>query len=259
MKAFGICKQSLLAVRQQPSHRSEMTNQLLFGELIYVLDKLDSWFLIASAHDNYEGWVDLRQVTLLPEEEFILLNQSPTACLTSLHGRALCTGRPDIHLLLGSKLPEVNENKLVISDKTFTIDGEIGQPDEQINAAQLVGDAQRFLGSPYLWGGRSLFGIDCSGLVQVVFGLQGINLPRDSSMQVRLGHSVDFISEAMAGDLAFFDNQEEEIVHVGMMIDSRTVIHASGEVRIDGIDHYGIYNAQSQNYSHKLRIIKRLS
>lgn len=259
MKAFGICMQSLLAVRQQPSHRSEMTNQLLFGELMYVLDKLDSWFLIASAHDNYEGWVDLRQVTLLPEEEFILLNQSPTTCLTSLHGRALCTGRPDIHLLLGSKLPWVSENKLVISGKTYTIDGEMGQPDEQINAAQLVGDARRFLGSPYLWGGRSLFGIDCSGLVQVVFGLQGINLPRDSSMQVRQGHSVDFISEAMAGDLAFFDNQEEEIVHVGMMVDSRTVIHASGEVRIDGIDHYGIYNAQSQSYSHKLRIIKRLT
>ena len=129
----------------------------------------------------------------------------------------------------------------------------------QLVAEQLVDDANRFLGSPYLWGGRSLFGIDCSGLVQVVFGLQGINLPRDSSMQVRLGHPVDFITEAVAGDLAFFDNQEEEIVHVGIMIDSRTVIHASGEVRIDDIDHYGIYNAEKRSYSHKLRIIKRLS
>ena len=259
MKAFGICLQNLVAVRQQPSHRSEMTTQLLFGELVLVIDELDSWFLIVSAHDDYEGWVDFRQVTLLDEDEFTRVKGEDLACLTSCHGRVVAEGLPAVNVLIGSKFPGLNDKQFVVADRTFVVAGETVCPSSQLNIKNVIQDAMKFMGSPYLWGGRSLFGIDCSGLVQVVFGMNGISLPRDSAMQARIGQSIDFVSEAETGDLAFFENQDEEIVHVGIMLDNKTVIHASGEVRIDGIDHHGIFHAQHKKYSHKLRIIKRLT
>ena len=117
--------------------------------------------------------------------------------------------------------------------------------------------ARLYLNTPYLWGGRTPFGIDCSGFVQMVYRFAGIQLPRDASLQVKGGVSLGFIDEAQPGDLAFFESEEGAIVHVGILTGNRRIIHASGTVRVDPIDHHGIFNMQANGYSHRLRIVKR--
>jgi cell wall-associated NlpC family hydrolase len=117
---------------------------------------------------------------------------------------------------------------------------------------------RQFLNVPYLWGGKTPFGIDCSGFSQIVVRCIGINLHRDAYQQAEQGKVVSFLEEVQTGDLAFFDNEEGRITHVGIMLNSHSIIHASGKVRLDNIDSYGILDAENRNYSHKLRIIKRL-
>ena len=101
-------------------------------------------------------------------------------------------------------------------------------------------------------------GMDCSGFSQVVHRIVGNDLPRDASQQVELGDTISFVEEAQAGDLAFFDNEEGNITHVGICLGGGDIIHASGSVRIDKLDHIGIFNADKGTYSHKLRVIKRI-
>ena len=118
--------------------------------------------------------------------------------------------------------------------------------------------AQSLLNVPYQWGGRSPMGMDCSGFTQVVFKILGKKLLRDAWQQAEQGVLVNFIEEIQPGDLVFFDNEEGRIIHVGIALANHKIIHASGCVRIDNLDHHGIYNTETRKYSHNLRIIKRV-
>jgi cell wall-associated NlpC family hydrolase len=141
----------------------------------------------------------------------------------------------------------------------YHINGEIRKSNQPFQKNDLIETALKYLGSPYLWGGRSPFGIDCSGLSQMVYKINGIQIPRDANKQAEIGETIDFINEAIEGDLVFFDNEEGNIIHVGIYLGKSKIIHASGKVRIDTIDHQGIFNTETQKYSHKLRIIKRIN
>ncbi len=118
--------------------------------------------------------------------------------------------------------------------------------------------AARFLNCPYIWGGRIPSGIDCSGLTQLVYKIHGIAIPRDSWQQSEAGTVVSFLEEAENGDLLFFDNDKGKISHVGILMAQGLVIHASGRVRIDRLDHQGIYRDDLKRYTHKLRTIVRI-
>ena len=132
------------------------------------------------------------------------------------------------------------------------------QPDE-FNVEVLVALGRPFLGTAYLWGGKSIFGVDCSGFVQQLYKLFGIFLPRDAYQQAEVGELVGFLQEAKLGDLAFFDNDEGRITHVGMLLSDRLIMHASGNVRIDPIDHAGIIHRITGKRTHHLRLIKRVA
>jgi cell wall-associated NlpC family hydrolase len=162
-----------------------------------------------------------------------------------------------ITIVKGSSVPLVN-NEITLNGISYSIlNGSISAP-LSFEPRNIISTAYSYLGCPYLWGGRSPFGIDCSGLTQMVFKMVNKLLPRDAWQQaLHEGEFIDLIAEAQAGDVAFFDNEEGNIIHVGILTGEGTIIHASGEVRIDSIDHQGIYNQQAKKYTHKLRIIKR--
>lgn len=252
---YGICKLSIVPVRKQPSEKSEMVNQLLFGDLITIYESDDNWTLIRTNHDMYEGWVDTKQIVIIDEDEFIRIKNSNQYFMSGISGTCN-TLKHTISIVHGSMIPNYSNGNFYIVDEKYNIDS--GLVSGLLPANDLLKTALKYLEAPYLWGGRSPFGIDCSGFVQIVFGIHGISMGRDAYQQAETGLTIDFINEAVSGDLAFFDNEEEKITHVGIMIDNKKILHASGKVRIDNIDHQGIYNEELKKYTHKLRIIKRV-
>jgi hypothetical protein len=236
-----------------------MVNQLLFGDTYEVIDKFNGWKVIRGSLDSYEGFIDEKQCSCISGEEYARLQAAPRIFPKELVARVTKTKpKSYFNILLGSSLPGYVNGAFKVGDLEFRYKGEFTRPDGKVKGEELVYTVKKYLGSPYLWGGRSPFGIDCSGLMQVVFNIHGIKLHRDASYQAQQGTTLNLVSEALPGDLAFFDNEKEQIVHVGMFIEDEKIIHASGQVRIDKIDHQGIFNEESGKYTHKLRLVKRV-
>ena len=236
---YGICHLNIVPVRLEPTDTSEMVSQLLFGEHFKVLEKRKKWSRIRIAFDKYEGWIDNKQYLDLREENYALLESSAeepkTQALTPIS--------------LGAKLNFLEHLHLEFEGQRI-----VGlQPKEN-----LLKIAYLYLNAPYLWGGKTPFGIDCSGFTQMVYRLNGYQLYRDASQQAKQGEALSFIEESEPGDLAFFDNAEGDIIHVGIIMQDNYIIHAHGKVRIDRIDHSGIFNVDTNQYSHNLRVIKKV-
>lgn len=253
---YGICNLSIIPARLEPSDTSEMVSQILLGEHFKVLEIRKKWSKIRLAFDQYEGWIDNKQFLLIPEEDYNTLENSPLILSNDLINFAENKQHLLSHVLIGSHLPLFKQNTFVIGEETFLIDGEIITGKQ--NKGNIVSTALQFLNSPYLWGGKSPIGIDCSGLTQLVYKLNGYSLKRDAKDQAKQGEVLSFIEESEPGDLAFFDNEEGNIIHVGIMMADNYIIHAHGKVRIDRLDHLGIYNVDSKRHSHKLRVIKKI-
>lgn len=247
-----ICENIFVPLRSGPSHKSEMLSQVLFGEKYSVIDKAGSWLKIETLFDNYKGWIDSDHVLHSPDEngESKVLTRS-LACFRSDKTRIVLEPGCEIYD------PDFIKGSFSIGRSIYKAAEELDQ--RFITTTDSLSDtALKFINSPYIWGGRVPSGIDCSGLTQLVFKIHGISLPRDSWNQAETGRTIDFIDAAAPGDLVFFDNERGRITHVGMIFSQGLVIHASGRVRIDRIDHQGIYKPEKKGYSHKLRLIKRV-
>lgn len=256
---YGICLLSVVPCRKEPSSTSEMVTQLLFGEHYSVLELSENWLRIKIAFDNYECWINLRQHHRITESNFNQLQkQKPVYSSELIQVISNTKTNTDFPICIGSVFPFYNNHKIAFEDQSFQFDGNIVEGSEKRSAKQIISTAFLFLNAPYLWGGKNPLGIDCSGFTQVVYKLNGYKLPRDAYQQVELGSPLNFVEEAEAGDLAFFDNEEGKIVHVGILLDHERIIHASGCVRIDKFDHYGIFNTDTKKYSHTLRVIKKI-
>ncbi len=256
---YGICLLSIIPCRKEPDSTSEMVTQLLFGEQYSVTETRDSWINIVTAYDQYSCWISAKQHTALSETAFKQLQKQAPAYSSELV-QVIHRQQPSVSfpITIGSALPLLDQHKLNIDGLQFDFEGQTCQPQQKKPAADIISTAFLFLNAPYLWGGKSPFGIDCSGFTQLVYKLNGYKLPRDAYQQVELGQPLSFVEEAEAGDLAFFDNEDGRIVHVGILLNNEQIIHASGCVRIDRFDHYGIFGSDSKKYSHTLRVIKRL-
>ncbi len=236
-----------------------MVTQLLFGDHYSVLESVDNWLKIIIAYDTYECWVNVKQHTKISETTFNRLQKEvPVYNSELIQVVSNKLTQSDFPITIGGRLPFLKDHKISFDNFVFGFDGKTRSGSQKMSSADITSTAFLFTNAPYLWGGKSPLGIDCSGFTQTVYKLNGYKLPRDAAQQVEIGSPLNFVEEAEAGDLAFFDNEEGKIVHVGILLDNERIIHASGSVRIDRFDHYGIHNTDTKKYSHTLRVIKRV-
>ncbi len=253
---YGICNLSIISLRFDPNDKSEMISQVLFGEYFKVLEKRDRWSRIRIAFDKYEGWLDNKQYIEITVEEYDELLNTPMKLSGELVDFISDNEQNLTAIPLGTSLPFFELNILKIKKTNFKYDGTVLEGKKPKN--QLIETSFMYLNTPYLWGGKTPFGIDCSGFTQMVYKLCGHTLFRDASQQATQGEVLSFIEESEPGDLAFFDNEDGDIVHVGIIMKDNYIIHAHGKVRIDRLDHSGIYNIDTHRHTHKLRVIKKI-
>lgn len=259
MAQYGICMSSFIPVRKLMDDAAEMTTQLLFGDLVEIKDESGNWHYITQLFDQETGWADKKEILHISADEYNeyakqhYITHQPLTELFDQNGQTYYLG-------IGSSVYHPDHEKLLIKTGNITLHSKELNFNyfDSSKAPSIIEICQSLINTTYLWGGKSFFGIDCSGMVQTAFRIHGINLPRNAAQQVQFGQTINFLSEAKPGDLVFFDNEEEKITHVGILLSQEKIIHASGKVRIDKIDHHGIYNQDREKYTHRLRIIKRV-
>ena len=248
-----ICENVYVPLRSGPSHRSEMLSQVLFGEKYHIIDHAGHWMKIESLFDKFTGWIDTNHLHQTPENDDsdgLVLNRS-LLCFKNDKTRMVLEAGCEVYE------PDFENKTFSVGSDTFTTCNEFNNSYISISGSP-ADIAMKFVNSPYIWGGRIPSGMDCSGFTQLVYKICGRQIPRNSWMQAEIGEPITFIEETKPGDLVFFDNERGKISHVGMIFAKGLVIHASGRVRIDSIDHQGIFKPEIKGYSHKLRTIRRI-
>ncbi len=247
---YGICPLSIVPIRTNPDDCAEMSSQLLYGEHFKVLESRKKWSRIRAAYDNFEGWIPNNQLKLIAEEVYNNLEALEPQKICSDVISHICTNDGMLlPILIGSM---INAPELL----NHTFEGSIHSGKNPKDS--LVDTAIMYLKAPFLAGGKTPFGIDCSGFAQMVYKINGYSLERTAEGQSKQGEALSFIEESEPGDLAFFDDNEGIIDHVGIILKDNYIIHVNGLVRIDRIDHTGIFNSEEKRYTHQLRVIKKV-
>lgn len=245
---YGICSLSMVPIHCEASYQSSLTSQLLYGEWFKVLEKRKHWSKVRASFDGFEGWIQNLHYVELSESQFENLN----ALTKHEYSKDLVTfvkteNESLMPIVMGS---EISNASLL---------NHTAESHSNIENLSIVQTAFRYLNAPYLKGGKSPFGIDSDGLAQMVYKINGISLKRTAIEQVKQGIPMSFIEESEPGDLAFFDTKDGLIDHVGIILPDNYIIHAFGKVRIDRLDHTGIYNPQTKQYTHSLRVIMKVT
>lgn len=255
---FGVCRLSIVSVRKDPQDVSEQITQLLFGDHYEVVEKTTDtkWLKIRIYFDQYIGWIDAKQHQPITKEYFNYINNSEYKITTDITS-TLLFNKSQLTVLLGSIIP-ISTAELFKMEEQFAFNGETKNLGQKREFDYLKTIAQKYLNAPYLWGGKSPFGIDCSGFTQVVFKIAGYHLLRDAWQQSTQGKPIGKISEAKPGDLAFFLNKDGKITHTGIFLGGDKIIHASGKVRIDTLTYEGIINQETKTLTHNLSHFRRI-
>ncbi len=254
-KKYGICLQQFIPVRAENSERAEMITQIIFGELFRIIEKdsISNFLFIKLEDDGYEGWADSKTIQYLDESEYNKLKNLPEKVVRERKFRVVDKNKDELWLSAGSILRIEPGNNIFGTLSMYSPDLAAFTPRQIMEQS-----AFQWINVSYLWGGKCTSGTDCSGLTQNIYRQAGLKIPRDSSQQSAIGKNINFVFEVQPGDLAFFDNEEGVITHVGMILSGNRIIHASGKVRIDLFDQQGIYSREKGNYTHKLRLMRNL-
>ena len=246
--SYALCTVPAAPVRGEAAHRSEMTSQLLFGEAVEILEESGEWLRIRSLYDGYEGWVTNHVVEETPAA--ITGSYVASGLINEVQWRGSMLRAP-----MGSTLAGLGDGGVLWDGRSFYA----GQWRDvsKVDASLILPLAVQWLNAPYLWGGKTMMGVDCSGFVQTVFKVAGIPLLRDAWQQAGGGEAVASLSEAQPRDLAFFHNDKSRVTHVGILINDKEIIHASGRVRIDTLTEEGIISRTSGKLTHPLHSVRK--
>lgn len=256
----GICHLASVPLRGSASDKSEILSFLLFGETFRILEQTEKWTFVQTSFDNYQGWIDVKQYKRISGQEAAAWEaEAQSLGVAVAHPVLKSSTNETLYLLAGSSVLNRGNDRFLLGGEEYIFPGKPSLVTNGDFASNVSSYSRFFLHAPYLWGGRSVFGIDCSGFTQIVFKMLGFRLMRDAWQQAEQGMVVNFLQEAKPGDLAFFDNEEGRIIHVGIMLNEHEIIHASGRVKIDPIDDQGIYSTDLRKHTHRLRIIKRIA
>jgi len=249
----AICVVPAAPVRRKPSHKVEMVNQLLFGEGLRILKVKNKWLRIQTVADNYGGWI--RSNMIRHVEENLLYGSFVAAGLLN----TIKIGEITMHIPFGSTLPAWKNGKGMAGNVEYSFEGAFfNRNDMKPNCDHVTHLTRQWLNVPYLWGGRTPLGVDCSGFVQVIFKMMGIDLLRDAKLQVDQGIKIRKLQDTQCGDVAFFRSHKRKITHVGILLSPTKIIHASGRVRTDTIDEKGIIDTETKKRTHSLVAIRKL-
>ena len=237
---YGIIDLNIVPVRKKNNAKSEMINQLFFGESITIIKTKEKWSFIISNIDNYQGWIRNLHFKLIKKNEYKILSENDS--LFSKSEIIIKNDACEITIPTGSLLSSVKFLNYYYTN--------------EVASKSLLETIKSFINSPYLWGGKTKYGVDCSGLIQTIFKTLNIILPRDAKEQSDVG--VEIEEGYKLGDLAFFGKNLNNITHVGIFVDNETVVHAYGRVRMDKINNEGIYNNEEKRVTHFLQKVNRI-
>ncbi len=246
---YGLCNLSIVPLRLEASDASELVTQVLYGETFKILEERKKWSRIRLKFDSYEGWIDNKQFVFTSEEDHQELNKNSPKLVSDLVAMLTTEDNQLLALPMGCNVAAAPYLNHTAEGATVS---------KKFLKQHIINTALLYLNAPYLWGGKTPFGIDCSGFTQMCYKMNGYKLLRDASQQATQGEPLSFIEESEPGDLAFFDNAEGNIIHVGIIMEDNYIIHAHGKVRIDRLDHTGIFNYEKRQHTHTLRVIKRI-
>jgi hypothetical protein len=254
---YGICIKNYVSVHKFANKNSEQVTQLIFGDTYTILSKSKDkkWLFIENLFDNYQGWISISNHRSLSEKKFLDMKADTFPVCADLKGKVEFEGKT-FEISLGSSLPYYDNGMIQIDDKKAKFIGAVTYIPQEFSYEKILATSKLCLDVPYLWGGKNAYGYDCSGFVQTVYKTFGINLPRDSGQQVKLGKEIN-LADAQVGDLAFF-HYNGKIVHVGMIIEGNKIIHAAKKVKINKLDKTGIWVDETKSYTHYLKCIKRI-
>jgi cell wall-associated NlpC family hydrolase len=255
---FAMCRVAVAPLRTAASDAAEIATQLLFGDQVEILERAEPWYRIRNAFDHYEGWMDFKQLSAISEEDYKASQQLAYLAPPAIYNPIEAADGSLYYLPASCSLPFYKDGYCRVGTEKFKV---LFEPYAISAAAEqdLTALSLFYKNAPYLWGGRTMFGIDCSGFSQAVLKMLGVNILRDAAQQAQQGETVNFLPQVKPGDLAFFDNAAGKIIHVGIILGPGKIIHASGRIKIDTINDQGIYSAELGRYSHQLRIIKRFA
>lgn len=255
---YGVCRLSVVPVRKDTADQSEQVTQLLFGDDYEVTEqsKDKKWLKVRITFDQYEGWIDARQHHPISKDHFEYISRAEFKIALDIYSSLLYNKTP-LPIVIGSIIP-ISSAELFRMEEQFAFNGDSKTLGQRREFDFLKATARKYINAPYQWGGKSPFGIDCSGFVQMVFKICGYKLLRDASQQANQGKGVSSFEEAQPGDLAFFKNAEGKIVHTGIILSEDKIIHASGRVRIDSFTQQGIINAETKSLTHQFSHIRRI-